>query len=652
MLNLPHIEQQRRDRALCTRIGYLSCVFILGFTGISARLYWLQVRQHDTLTKAAAKLRQDKIPLPAKRGSLWDANGELLAQDRTVYELHANIKHLNDPLHVRTRLASLRGMSVIELTREMSEAEIIASYRDHIVQTLAQKMNLSVAEVTEKLQAKAVIKSKDNDPAKTKLVDVVEPSLLKDLEKEEAETWTQVLKDQKITGVYLRSSVKRFYPAGDRLAHVLGMVTFDKKGYEGVEQLIDQHLTGVDGWEKIERDAKRMNILPGYDGAIQEPRHGCHAILTIDMTLQHQLEEKLLAAYNIHHPRKIMGVIIEPATGNILAMASIPLYQELYEGKGSERRKTDGVERRNMAVTDLYEPGSTMKIITIAAALDSGSVSFDQAMNCHGGYYTEPENDVTLRDDENENFTHLTVKNVLVHSSNVGAYMIAKALGPTRFHSYIGRFGFGHVTSLGLPRESSGIVFPLEKWKGPALSRIAMGYQVSVTPLQMAMAVGAIANKGKLMQPRLVSRIITPDGLNESVLPPVVVAQACSAATAQKMTEAMTAVVKEGTGKQAAIEGTIVAGKTGTAQRYDAEAKGKQDKYPPGHYVVSFVGFAPAEAPKVACVIVLDDPKASDPSMLYGGKLAAPLFSDVVQTTLTHLDAAPDRPVKLGMVVK
>jgi cell division protein FtsI/penicillin-binding protein 2 len=253
---------------------------------------------------------------------------------------------------------------------------------------------------------------------------------------------------------------------------------------------------------------------------------------------------------------------------------------------------------------------------------------------------------VWVRDDESNGT--LSVKNILAHSSNIGAYKVAKRLGAERFHEYIQRFGLGS-RALGLPREAAGIVRPLEKWNGgTSLSRIAMGYEVSVTPLQMAMVVSSIANRGALMKPRLVDRLVSYDKKEVEVLPPVIVRQACSAATARKIADSLEAAVVEGTGKQAAIEGLRVAGKTGTAQRYDPEAKGK-DKYPDGHFVVSFAGFAPVENPRIACVIVIDDPKSSEKGQLYGGKLAAPVFAKVVGRAFELMAIAPERPTAVTL---
>ncbi|MDB6140090.1 MAG: hypothetical protein JWO94_3162, partial [Verrucomicrobiaceae bacterium] len=470
--------------------------------------------------------------------------------------------------------------------------------------------------------------------------DLKSPTLVNGLEKEDAEAWRTLLKDNFITGVYLRPYVRRFNPAGDRLAHVLGMVNRqEQNGVDGVEKLMNSTLKGVDGFEWVERDSKKKRELPGFAGEVQEPRHGKGVVLTIDMHLQQQLEDILLRAYQLNHPKKIQAVLVDPMSGSILAMASQPLEQKNKEGN---------MERRNMAVTDLYEPGSTMKIITLSAAMDLGKVSLDTTIDCSPNAkddrYEEMGGKIWLKDDEVNG--KLTVKGVLAHSSNIGAYKIAKLVTEEHFYEYLKRFGFGSKTALGMPRESAGILHPLDKWSGTSLSRVAMGYEVSVTPLQMAMAVSTIANRGTLMQPRLIDRIVSADGSEVEVQEPRAVRQVCSARTATRFTEAMEAVVTEGTGKQGAIEGVRVAGKTGTAQRFDPRTK----NYPKGHFVVSFVGFAPADDPKVACVVVMDDPQAEDRKQLYGGKLAAPVFAEVVKSTLAHLAVAPDRSMKISFV--
>ncbi len=617
----PQIEFQRRERAVSHRMLLVACFLILGFTGISVRLWWLQVRMQHTLAAEAAALRLDKKDLPALRGSIWDRNGSLLAQDLTLHDIYADKNHLADANVVRPKLALLRGTTNSLLKKQMTDEQVVAAYRKVVAATLAPRLHLDEEELLAVLMPGGLSA----------------PVLVKDLETEEATEWQKFLSQNLITGVYDRARAERVRPAEDRLIHVLGLVAkdqFDKegrhlprKGVEGVEQLMDRTLRGFDGFEFVERDASGKRELPGFAGQVQPPTHGQHIVLTIDMHLQQMLEECLKRAYDKYSPMaKIMSVLVEPSTGSILAMASEPREQTNKDG---------ATERRNMVVTDLYEPGSTMKIITLSAALDQGVVNLNTSFYCHEGEYQEAGGKIMVRDDES--LGTLTVKGILTHSSNIGAYKVAKQLGDERFYNYIKRFGLGSRSGLGLPREAAGILRPPEKWSGLSMSRMAMGYEISVTPLQMAMVVSAIANKGALMQPRLVEKIVSADRKHVQVVEPIVVRQAISARTAAKMVEAMESVVLEGTGKQAAIEGVRVAGKTGTAQRFDPVTK----KYQTSRRVVSFAGFAPVEHPKLACLVVLDDPKTEEKSELYGGKLAAPLFAEIIKNALDQMAVAP-----------
>lgn len=616
----PKLESQRRERAVCNRMIMLSMCMILGFTGISVRLWWLQVRKADELAEKAAKLRLDKVPTPSLRGSIFDRNGELLVQDRTETEFYVDKKHLEDVNFVRPRLASLQKVSQTTLKKTMTDDQIIDTYRTHIIAKLAPRLQMPEEDLLKVLQPGGI---------KSPVISGPKPLLT-----EETYDFQKFIAENKVGCVYPKPEAVRFRPASERLIHVLGYVSkkqldkdrneLPRKGVEGIEQRMNDILSGVDGWEYIERDAKRRE-MPGFAGAVQPPQHGHHIVLTIDMHAQLMLENELAEAYKEHSPNKIMAVLVEPSTGSILAMASEPRAQINKKGE---------TEHRNMALTDVYEPGSTMKIITLTGGIDTGAVTLNTEFFCHNGFYHE-SNEVEVRDDES--LGTLTVKGILTHSSNIGAYQVAKRLGSERFHDYITRFGFGERTALNMPREAKGKVYPLKDWRGSSLSRIAMGYKISVTPLQMAMAVSAIANKGKLMQPRLVDRVWSYDRSETEIVPPVEVRQVCSPATARAMTEALENVVIEGTGKKAQIEGVRVAGKTGTAQRCNPD----NGRYQHGHYVVSFVGFAPVESPKVAAVIIIDDPKSENKSDLYGGKLAAPLFARVMKNALDLLNTTP-----------
>jgi len=625
----PQIELQRRERAVSSRMLWMACILILGFTGISVRLWWVQVRMHEQLEAKATDLRHVRKDLQAHRGCIWDRNGTLLAQDLTLHDLHADTNHLDDPNVVRAKYAKLCGLSIKALKRLKTDEQIVADYRRLVAESLAARLECDAGELLTMLM-----------PG-----NVVEPILLKDLNIEEASAWQSYLEQNSITGIYTRKRIERLRPAGDRMIHLLGLVSkdhYDKagdfhpgKGVEGIEQLMEQTLAGTDGFEDVEMDASRSRELPGYAGLVQPPVHGQHLVLTVDMPLQQMLENTLREAYDHYSPRKIVSLLVEPSTGSILAMASEPREQINKNGE---------TERRNMAVVDQYEPGSVMKIITLATAIDCGAVSLGSRFNCHGGDYTEPANDVHLTD--HGSYGMLTVGEILQHSSNIGAYMVAKAMGKDRFYEGMKRFGLGEPTALGLPREASGKLRPLDKWTGVSMSRLAMGYEVSVTPLQMVMAVSAVANQGKLMQPRLIDRVLSADRSTSTKVVPSVVREVCTPRTAAQMVEALENVVTLGTGKPAIIEGMRVAGKTGTAQLFDH----RTGQYSKVHRAVSFAGFAPAEKPRLACLVLMEDPHADNTEDIYGGTLCAPIFKEIIERAFQIMAVAPERDLRLTLV--
>jgi cell division protein FtsI/penicillin-binding protein 2 len=627
----PQIEFQRRERAVSHRMLLLACALILGFTGISVRLWWVQVKQNDTLEAEAADLRHVRKDLPAERGCIWDRNGTLLVQDLTFHDIYADTNHLSDANVVRAKYAKLCGISVKALKLSRTDEQIVDGYRRLVAETLSARLECDAAELLDMLT---------EDKGKP-----VEPILIKDLNVEEAAAWQAFLDQNHITGVYKRKRIERFRPADERMIHLLGLVTKEqidkqgntlpRKGAEGVEQLMNSTLAGTSGFEDVEMDATRSRELPGYAGAVQPPQHGQHLVLTVDMPIQLMLEKTLLDAYEQFHPRKIVTVLVEPSTGSIVAMASEP--REQINKKGE-------TERRNMALTDTYEPGSVMKIITLTSAIDSGAVSLNTHFNCHDGNYQESGTGVWLQD--HGSYGSLSVKEILAHSSNIGAYMVAKSMGKQTFYDYMKRFGLGDVTALGMPREAGGKIRPVDKWTGTSMSRLAMGYEVAATPLQMTMAVAAVANQGKLMQPRLVDRVLSSNRSECKTVAPVVVREVCKPATAARMTEAMEYVVTDGTGKPAQVEGVRVAGKTGTAQLID-RATGKYSKV---HRAVSFAGFAPVEQPRLACLVLMEDPHAQNTEDIYGGKLSAPIFADIIKKSLDLMAVAPERDLRLTLV--
>lgn len=614
--SLPKGEQLRKDRWVRARIGLVACFLVLGFTGITWRLVFLHINQHERSSAIATQMRQLHQSIPAHRGSIRDRNGELLAHDRTVFDLYADRFHLREMHLISRKLASLQGTTVAALRKTRSKDQILDEYHRHIAAALSGPLGM---------------------PMDTVLALVTSPKpesiLREDIEDEQVDEWKKVIEQAQITGIHLRPATKRAYPSTDRLTHVLGDVTYANEGNWGVEALMDAELTGTDGEQWIERDNKGRE-LPLYRGKVVEAKHGHDVHLTIDMHLQEEVESVLEQQCAIYTPRKAIIVLTDPKTGSILAMASRPHY---------ERDAKTGMWR-NLAISDPYEPGSTFKIVTLCAALDLGKVELETEIFCNNGLYEEPALKMTLRDDES--FGALRVKDVFAHSSNIGTYKMAKIVGQDDFLAYAWRFGFGQKTGIGLKGEQPGLL-NTDKWTGTTFSRMAMGYEVSATPIQLAMAVGAIANGGVLMKPRIVERTVSADGADVHTFAPEPKHQICKATTADLIKQAMMRVVAEGTGKQAAIKNVVVAGKTGTSQRYDEDL----NRYVDGEYNTSFVGFAPADDPKVVCIVMMDNPKA-EKTELYGGKVAAPIFAEVVREALDHLSVDFKRPVKVRLADK
>lgn len=614
--SLPNCEQLRKDRGVRTRIGVVTCVLVLAFTCITWRLVYLHINQHERSSTLAAQMRQHHQVLPAHRGSIRDRNGELLAHDRAVFDLYADRFQLGEIHPVIRRLGLIQKKDPADVRHGRTDAEILAEYRHHVAESLSPALEMSAESVLVMLES--------SKP---------ETVLRKDIDDERVDEWKDLLEKEQITGIHLRAATKRAYPAMDRLTHVLGDVTYKNEGNWGVEAMMDAELTGKDGEQWIERDNKGRE-LPAYRGKVVDAQHGHDVHLTIDMHLQDEVEAVLEQQCAIYHPRKAIIVLTDPMTGSVLAMASRPHY---------EREEKTGMWR-NLAISDPYEPGSCFKIVTLCAALDLGRASLDTEFFCNNGLYEDASLKLRLRDDES--FGTLRVEDVFAHSSNIGTYKMAKSVGSDDFLAYAWRFGFGQSTGIGLKGEKSGYL-NTDAWTNATFSRMAMGYEVSVTPIQLAMAVGAIANGGVLMKPRIVDRVVSADGTDVRTMAPQPKHQICKAHTAELIKKAMIRVVTRGTGKQAAIDDIQVAGKTGTSQRYDEVLK----KYVDGHYNTSFVGFAPADDPKIVCVVMMDDPQA-ERTELYGGKVAAPIFSEIVANALDHLSVDFQRPVKVRLADK
>jgi cell division protein FtsI/penicillin-binding protein 2 len=589
-------------------------LLLAGFSIVTWRLAVIQIKESPRLAALAAKKYQRHIVLPAHRGAIKDLSGEYLAHDEDVRELYTDRTHLREVITVRHHLAAVRDMKAVELREKLGEAETIAAYHEHVAKVLAGILPMSEQEIRNQIAS-----------------DKPEVVLAKKVDEETAKKWEILFKAEHIFGIHMRPTVARCFPAKDRLSLVLGDTDTSNKGRWGVEKYMDAKLSGIHGEQLIERD-KSGHELPSYRGQVIEPQNGSDVHLTIDIQLQDNVEAICERAWKANKARRVVIVVTEPTTGTVLAMAARPHL---------DVSNPDVSTWTNHVIADPYEPGSIFKVVTLAAGLDNRKISPGEMIDCGNMYYEDPVRKIKLSDDEPLGMQ--TVKGVLVHSSNIGMYKISKRVGQDMMLDYATRFGFGAPTGIGLAGERAGYL-NTGKWSNTTYSRMPIGYEVNVTPLQMCMAYGAIANGGVLMKPRLIDRTVKPNGETE-VVPPQPVWQACTAKTAATLRDFLEGVVLEGTGKRAAMAEVRVGGKTGTTRRYDPEKK----RYIDGSYLTSFVGMAPINDPRLVCLVMLDDPKAESSAMVRGGRIAAPIFAEVVRETLDHLAIRNERPLKVAV---
>lgn len=423
----------------------------------------------------------------------------------------------------------------------------------------------------------------------------------------------------KLHGVAVQKETQRFYPNNSLAAHLIGYVDAYDKGLAGVEQKYNDLLSGKPGEVQFDKDASgrpyNRREIPAMDGA--------QVVLTIDAVLQHKVEVLLDEAVRMTHAKGAGAIVYDPKTGAILALANVPTFNP-NERPGS----ADDNARANRAISWPYEPGSIFKMVTYAAAFEEGLFKPDDMINCGGGQITIGKR--VIRD------THaygvLSVEDAFAKSSNGGAIRVAMKLGKEKFHDYITRFGFGRKTGIELPGESRGIVNPLEDWRIDSIGSVAIGQEVSITLLQAVAAVGAIANRGVWVKPHVIKKVVTQDG-RALYEPKIETRQVVSEQTAQMMTKLMERVVTHGTARHAInLTGYTVAGKTGTPQKVE-NGRMSHTKYMP-----SFAGFVPATDPRLAIIVMIDEPQGRH----QGGSVAAPVFNLIAEAALGDYAVPPD----------
>lgn len=422
---------------------------------------------------------------------------------------------------------------------------------------------------------------------------------------------------------------KRFYPQGDLLAHILGFTDVDSRGLEGIELVLNQELKGRSGKRFTKRDARGQEIK-AFEIKVIPPRNGHHVTLTIDQYLQYLTERALDRAFTQWKAKGGSAVLMEVDTGKILAIANRPGF----DPNTSEKSKPE--TRRNRAITDMYEPGSVFKIVAASAALNENKVTPETTFDCENGEYHYGSH--ILHDVHP--YGELNFSEVIVKSSNIGTVKIAALLAPDVFHHYIELFGFGKRTGIDLPGEAAGFIRPPSKWSKTSPYNIPMGQETMVTALQMTVAVSVIANGGNRVEPYIISRIEDGAGVILRDRKPSPAKPVLRPEVARTMREILTRAVEEGTGKKARIDGIPVGGKTGTGQKVLPNGRG----YSHSNFMSSFVGFGPADKPKLAMAVVLDDPKP----LYYGGTVAAPVFKEVMESALLASGHIPQNAERLG----
>ncbi len=554
------------------RLYLLASIFVFWCCAICARLVYLQLFRYGTFEQRAQHQQQRTEEVSPRRGIIFDRNGQELAMSINVDSVFAVPTEMPKPASTISLIARITKQDPRELLAKCEAAKTFC--------WLARKPDPEIS---------ARIKSLN------------------------------------LRGVYFQKESKRYYPKGDLAAQVLGYVGMDDQGLSGIEREYEDQLHGRPGQMLISVDARKK-----WFGSVEkQPEPGNNIVLTIDEKIQYIAERELETA--MEQTKAIAGTVIveNPHTGEILALANRPTFNP------NLSKEITPEKLKNHAVSDVYEPGSTFKLVTISAAIDLGLTRPDELIDCQMGSIVVNG----LRIHDHKAFGLIPVSQVLAHSSDVGAIKIALRLGNERLYKYIRAFGFGQQTGIELPGETRGLAKPLSRWSKVSIGAISMGQEIGITPLQLVGMVSSMANDGVLVSPRIVAGEVAPkDATQKVAFHPVEQGRVVTTMTAAIMRQMMRGVVVEGTGRKAALDGYSAAGKTGTSQKFDPATH----KYSHTKYMASFAGFAPINNPEITVVVVLDTPIAPTVVQREGGWVAAPVFHRVAQQVLEYLHTPHD----------
>ncbi len=549
------------------RIRLLLAIFVLAFGVAFLRAAWLQGVRAASFGRLASNQHSEEVTIPAARGTLYDRGGVQLAIGEQATTVYADPRTVTDPRSEAATVAKIMWLDENE------------------VYTLLADRTRGFAYIARKADSARAAK----------------------------------LARKGLPGLGFYHEERRFYPQFNLAAQVLGYAGVDNKGLAGLELSLDKQLAGRSGRERIVKDASGQAIDTITS---RTERDGEDVYLTLDHTIQSNVQAVLRDTVREWHAKSATAIVLDPATGAVRALAVAPGFD------ANDYPKVWRVFQRNRAVTDTYEPGSTFKLVTVAGALSERLVSPTTRFTLP---YSIQVADRVIHDAEPRGTETMSVAQILSHSSNVGAITLAQKLGQQRLARWISRFGFGKLTGIDFPGESQGIVAPEARWSGSSIGNIPIGQGIAVTPIQMASAYAAIANRGLWVQPHLVDHI--GDGAPKVPGRRRIVTQR----VASQIMAMLKNVVAEGTGALAEVPGYQVAGKTGTAAKPD-----ERGGYSDSRYVASFVGVVPASRPRLVILVSVDEPQGA----IWGGVVAAPAFSQIAKFGLQYLDGGiqPDAP--------
>ncbi|HEY6140624.1 MAG TPA: penicillin-binding transpeptidase domain-containing protein [Thermoanaerobaculia bacterium] len=539
---------------------------------VVARLAYIQIVRHADYVAKAKGQQERTLELAPVRGAIRDVRGRILAESVAAESIYADPQAIADRRAAARALAGPLRMNARDIEQKLAGGGAFV--------WLARQLPLDVA---------------------------------------------GQIKNLHVPGIYTFEEHRRSYPRGMLAANVVGYAGVDGNGLAGIEHSFDRWVRGKPGKVTLLRDARRSMYLVGAEGA-NRPVDGNDVVLTIDAVIQFITERALQHAVDEYRAAAGAAIVMDPNDGAILAMASVPTFDPNRFGDFPP------AAWRNRNVQDAYEPGSTFKIVTASAGLEEGLVTPSQFIDCGNGFIEIANTEI--HEHGGNHYGVITFEDVMVHSSNVGAVRVGLSVGPSRFYSTIRRFGFGERTGVQLPGEATGLVRRTQNWSALSNASMAIGQEISVTPLQVVTAVAAIANGGVRVQPRIVDRVVDGNGNTIYAPPRAAPVRVVSEKTAAVLNEILKAVVARGTGQKAALAEHVVAGKTGTAQ------KAARGGYTMDRVVASFAGYVPADRPRLAILIVVDEPKGTQ----YGGTIAAPAFKEIAEPALRYLGVPPSLP--------